>query len=114
MFHTQLRLNLRPALRLLAGFMTLTALGTAQAAMFKCTDASGKVVYADKPCGGDPKATAWQPKAPLNVVSSESLTGKKPQAKDNRPSWLKPLDPVGDCKKKGGKIDPELRACMLP
>lgn len=82
--------------------------------MYKCTDASGKIAYADKPCAGNPKAAPWKPKEPLNVVSSESLTGRKAEAKDNRPGWLKPIDPVGDCKKKGGKIDPELRACIIP
>lgn len=87
----------------------------AKAQMYKCTDASGKTAYADKPCSGNPNAKPWVPKQPLNVVSSESLTGaRKTEPADKRASWLKPIDPIGDCKRKGGKIDPEFRACMLP
>jgi Domain of unknown function (DUF4124) len=89
--------------------------GSARAEMYKCNDAGGKTVYADKPCNGNPNAKPWKPKAPLNVVSSESLTGtKKSESAEKRPSWLKPIDPIGDCKRKGGKIDPELRACIVP
>ena len=92
----------------------LSYTGSAKAAMYKCVAADGKTVYADHPCDGNANAKAWQPKQPLNVVKSETLTGTKAQPADKRPAWLKPLDPVGDCKRKGGKIDPELRACMLP
>jgi Domain of unknown function (DUF4124) len=85
----------------------LSFTSTLKAEMYKCSDSSGKTVYAD--------AKPWKPKGPLNVVSSESLTGaRKTEAADKRPGWLKPIDPVGDCKRKGGKIDPEFRACMLP
>jgi hypothetical protein len=33
---------------------------------------------------------------------------------DGRPDWLKPIDPIGDCKRRGGVIDRDLRACRLP
>lgn len=99
----------------LAFFGLLCCAGPTKAEMYKCANANGQTVYADKPCNGDPKAKPWVPKQPLNVVKSESLTGgQKKAAADSRPSWLKPIDPIGDCKRKGGKIDPELRACMLP
>jgi hypothetical protein len=93
----------------------LSFTSTLKAEMYKCSDSSGKTVYTDQPCNGNPNAKPWKPKQPLNVVSSESLTGaRKTEAADKRPGWLKPIDPVGDCKRKGGKIDPEFRACMLP
>jgi Domain of unknown function (DUF4124) len=113
----------------------LSYTGTAKAAMYKCIDAGGRTIYTDHACNGDPKAKTWQPKQPLNVVKSETLTGvrsevatdqrpawlkpsgdaaKSPASGDKRPSWLKPMDPIGDCKRKGGTIDPEFRACRLP
>lgn len=94
----------------------LSYTGSAKAAMFKCTDGNGKTTYSDQPCAGDPNAKAWTPKQPLNVVRAETLTGRKdaPAAADKRPEWLRAPSPVGDCKKRGGKIDPELRACILP
>lgn len=99
----------------LLGVMALIVVSTAaHATMYKCVDGAGRTVYSDQPCNNNPSASQWKPKQPLNVVSSESLTGRKAEPADKRPAWLKPIDPVGDCKKKGGKIDPELRACMLP
>lgn len=88
----------------------------AAAAMFKCRAPGGGVEYSDKPCNGDPKAKPFVPK-PLNTVSSESLTGRKaepPPEKDVRPEWLRPLNPIEDCRKKGGEFDKEFRACKMP
>lgn len=86
----------------------------AQAATYKCVGASGRTEYADHPCNGDPGARPWQPKRPINVLGSEAFTGRKAEPADRRPAWLKGPDPIGDCKRKGGTIDPELRACVLP
>ncbi len=105
------------ALRLAVASLSMLAIGnTASAAMFKCQAPDGRTEYQDRPCKGDPKAVEWKPKQPLNVVSSESLTGRPKEAseKDTRPAWLRGPDPVGDCKRKGGTIDKELRACRLP
>jgi len=85
----------------------------AQAGMYKCPRGGG-FEYTDRPCNGDPGANQFKPRQPLNVVGSETLTGRKAEVKDQRPAWLKGPDPIGDCKRKGGTIDPELRACMLP
>jgi hypothetical protein len=41
------------------------------------------------------------------------MTGQPKKEVDNRPAWLKPIDPVGDCKAKGGTVDKELRACIV-
>jgi hypothetical protein len=41
------------------------------------------------------------------------MTGLPKKEVDNRPVWLKPIDPVGDCKAKGGTVDKELRACIV-
>lgn len=101
--------------------LLLLALGlgsaaSAQAAMFKCVDRNGKTVYSDSPCDGNANAAPWKPKREITVMGRDSFVGRKSSdpPTDKRPSWLKPLDPIGDCKAKGGKFDPEMRACMIP
>lgn len=89
----------------------------ANAELYKCAGANGRVEYTDRPCKGDPNAVPWRPRQPLNVVDSATLTGRSKESKgskDARPAWLKGPDPVGDCKRRGGTIDPEMRACRLP
>ena len=85
----------------------------AHAAMYKCPRGGG-FEYTDQPCGRDPSAHQFRPRQPLNTVSSESLTGRKAEPADSRPAWLRGPDPIGDCKRKGGEIDKEMRACRLP
>lgn len=87
---------------------------TAPAGMYKCPRPGGGVEYTDAPCGANPGAHQWRPRHALNVVTSESLTGRKATPKDARPGWFKPLDPIGDCRRAGGEFDPEFRACKMP
>ncbi len=84
-----------------------------QADLYKCT-ISGRVVYQDQACPGQADAKPYQFKAPLNTVTSQSLTGKAKEKPDNKPAWLKPLNPIEDCKAKGGTFNPEFRACQMP
>ncbi len=110
--------NRGPTCRAVAAVGVLVSLAlppcAAHAALYKCTGADGRTEYTDAPCRNDPKATPWRPRQPLNVVPSESLTGQPKGPADVRPAWLKPPDPIGDCKRRGGTFDPEFRACRLP
>lgn len=88
----------------------------AHAAMYKCRGADGRTTYSDQPCAKG--ADTWKPRASITVMPAASLTGRaavgKAETGDKRPEWLRPLDPIGDCKRKGGRIDRELRACIVP
>jgi hypothetical protein len=84
-----------------------------QAALYKCQIA-GKTVYQDKECPGAKDSKPYTPRNPISTMSSEALTGQPKKEVDNRPAWLKPIDPIGDCKARGGTIDKELRACIVP
>jgi hypothetical protein len=84
-----------------------------EAALYKC-QVAGKTVYQDKECPGLKDSKPYTPKNPINTISSEAITGQPKKEVDNRPAWLKPIDPIGDCKAKGGTVDKELRACIVP
>jgi hypothetical protein len=94
-----------------------TVAGLAIPAPHKCVGANGKVEYTDGPCkqGSTEKAITAKP---VTVLKSESVTGQPAQPKDTRPAWLKEanetFDPIAKCKAKGGTIDKEFRACLLP
>jgi hypothetical protein len=87
------------------------------AAPHKCVAANGKIEYTDGPCRNGSTERAITAK-PVTVLKSESITGQPAQAKDTRPAWLKEanetFDPIAKCKAKGGTIDKEFRACLLP
>jgi Domain of unknown function (DUF4124) len=95
----------------------LAGTGVALAAPHKCVGSNGKVEYTDSPCksGSTEKAITAKP---VTVLKSESISGQPAQAKDTRPAWLKEanetFDPIAKCKAKGGTIDKEFRACLLP
>lgn len=81
--------------------------------MYKCAGPNGRISYADRPCppgAGKPMRS----RGSFTVIESGNLTGTRSRPGDTRPGWLKPIDPIGDCKRKGGRIDPELRACIIP
>ena len=80
--------------------------------MYKC-QVKGRTMFQDSVCPGVKDSQPYIPKAKLNTMSSEAITGKPKEAPDSRPGWLKPMDPIADCKAKGGIVDKELRACML-
>ena len=86
-----------------------------QAQIYKCTK-DGRVEYANSPC--DKEAKPVQLKGNVTVLGKEAFVGKKDDAAkaDGKGAILgiKPLDPIGDCTKKGGKVDKELRACIIP
>lgn len=94
-----------------------TMAGLAIGAPHKCVGANGKVEYTDGPCKQGSSERAITAK-PVTVLKSESITGQLAQAKDTRPAWLKEanetFDPIAKCKAKGGTIDKEFRACLLP
>ncbi len=90
-----------------------------QADIYKCVK-DGKVEYANSPCEKDAKSV--QLKGNVTVLKKEAITGKTESTKSEPTAALgipglpaiKPPDPIGDCKKKGGTFDPEFRACKLP
>jgi Domain of unknown function (DUF4124) len=92
---------------------------SAQADIYKCVK-DGKVEYANSPCEKDAKSV--QLKGNVTVLKKEAITGKTETTKAEPAAatgiaglpGIKPPDPIGDCKKKGGTFDPEFRACKLP
>lgn len=113
-----MRVPMRVSASLAAWMAAAVVLGTtampAQAELYKCRTRDGRVEFTDQKCPGATSAEPFRPRRELTVIESERFTGKPRTAAPGRPSWLKPLDPVGDCKAKGGRIDPELRACIVP
>jgi len=110
-------LGLGLAAWLLASLISLHWPIPAQATMYKCKSADGRTIYGDEPCtnGGG----AWTPRNAITILPSSALTGNRAKSaasasNDGRPDWLKPIDPIGDCKRRGGQIDREMRACRLP
>ena len=102
--------------------VAMCAIGFASAShaqIYKCTK-DGKVEYANSPC--DKEAKPVRLKGNVTVLGKEAFVGKKDELTktdskaDGKGTILgiKPLDPIGDCTKKGGKIDKELRACIIP
>ena len=53
----------RPTLRILAGLLMAWAIPPANAAVFKCTGADGKVAYSDQPCVAGQAGTTVKPAA---------------------------------------------------
>jgi hypothetical protein len=90
----------------------------AHAEVYKCTR-GGRVEYSNSPCSKDAKP--HQLKGNVTVINSEALTGKAKESKAEGAGkgptsilGIKPLDPIGDCKRKGGEFDKEFRACRMP
>jgi hypothetical protein len=114
-----------PAIFMLTMAMSLSALSlsVAHGAPHKCVGAGGKVEYTDGPCkvGSTEKPIKAKP---VTVLKGEEISGKPKdpaeteKANDHRPKWLKEanqtLDPIAQCKAKGGTIDKEFKACRLP
>ena len=103
---------------ILIGACALLAATSSHAQMYKCTK-DGKVEYSNSPC--DKEAKPVQLKGNVTVLNKEAFVGKKDDPKsDNKPDnkgsilGIKPIDPIADCAKKGGKVDKELRACIIP
>lgn len=96
----------------LSGLVTVNAV---QAEVHKCQDANGKIQYSDQPCR-PAQARAYRP-PPLTTIESTKLTGGRREAQEEKGirKWLpRPLDPIRDCRERGGEFDPEFRACRLP
>jgi hypothetical protein len=87
----------------------------AKADIYKCVVA-GKTTYANAPCSKDAKPATL--KGNVTVVEGKHFAGQD-KSKDGAPAGktalgIKVPNPVAECKAKGGTIDKELRACMLP
>ncbi len=87
----------------------------AHAEIYKCVIA-GKTTYANEPCTKDAKPATL--KGNVTVVDRKAFVGQD-KPKEATPAGktvlgIKVPNPAADCKAKGGTIDKELRACMLP
>jgi Domain of unknown function (DUF4124) len=84
----------------------------ASAEIYKCVIA-GKTTYSNTPCSKDAKPA--QLKGNVTTIEGKHLA---PKAKDEPTQrsvmGVKIPNPVAECKARGGTIDKELRACMLP
>ncbi len=83
----------------------------ASAKVYKCQDATGKIQYADRPCYRE-QTQPYRPPELTMVEAARVTGGRKADAGRNRRT--RSLDPVGECRARGGEIDRELRTCRLP
>lgn len=93
----------------------LVTVADARAEVYKCQVANGRIQYSDRPCEVG-RSTTYAP-PPLTTIESDRLTGghRKAVPEKGIGKWLpKPLDPIADCRARGGEIDKEFRACRLP
>jgi Domain of unknown function (DUF4124) len=101
----------------LTAFLLVSSLvaAPANAEIYKCVVA-GKTTYANEPCSKDAKPAAL--KGNVTVMERKHFVGQE-KTKEGAPAGktalgIKVPNPVAECKAKGGTIDKELRACMLP
>lgn len=95
---------------------TKVAGGAGGSTLYKCTK-NGKVEYSNSPC--DAKAQPAVLKGTVTTLNKEAFVGKaRAQADANGKGktilGITPPNPIEECRKKGGKLDLELRACALP
>jgi hypothetical protein len=87
----------------------------ASAEIYKCVTA-GKTTYANEPCSKDAKPATL--KGNVTVVERQAFVGqdkpKEAATVGKTALGIKVPNPAAECKAKGGTIDKELRACMLP
>jgi hypothetical protein len=90
--------------------------GAGGSTLYKCTK-NGKVEYSNSPC--DAKAQPAVLKGTVTSLNKEAFVGKAraeadPAGKGKTILGVTPPNPIEECRKKGGKLDLELRACALP
>ncbi len=86
----------------------------AQSTVYKCTK-NGKVEYSNAPC--DTAAKPAQLKGTVTSMPKESFVGKAAAADPKTGKTIlgiTPPNPIEECRKKGGKLNLEFKACELP
>jgi hypothetical protein len=82
--------------------------------VYKCSK-NGKVEYSNAPC--DQAAKPAQLKGTVNSLPKEAFVGQNKTAKDAGGGktilGITPPNPIEECRKKGGKLNLELKACEL-
>jgi Domain of unknown function (DUF4124) len=87
--------------------------------VYKCTK-TGKVEYSNAPC--DQAAQPAKLKGTVNSLPKEAFVGQGKTAKDAGKDasggktilGITPPNPIEECRKKGGKLNLEFKACELP
>ncbi len=83
--------------------------------VYKCTK-NGKVEYSNAPC--DAAAKPAQLKGTVNSLPKDAFVGQKKASDDTKGGktilGITPPNPIEECRKKGGKLNLEFRACELP
>jgi Domain of unknown function (DUF4124) len=83
--------------------------------VYKCTK-NGRVEYSNAPC--DQAAKPAQLKGTVNSLPKEAFVGQNKTAKDAGGGktilGITPPNPIEECRKKGGKLNLEFKACELP
>jgi hypothetical protein len=88
--------------------------------VYKCTK-NGKVEYSNAPC--DQAAKPAQLKGTVNSMPKEVFVGQSKSTKDAATKeasagktilGITPPNPIEECRKKGGKLNLEFKACELP
>jgi Domain of unknown function (DUF4124) len=87
--------------------------------VYKCTK-NGKVEYSNAPC--DQAAQPAKLKGTVNSLPKEAFVGQSKMAKDAGKDasggktilGITPPNPIEECRKKGGKLNLEFKACELP
>jgi Domain of unknown function (DUF4124) len=87
--------------------------------VYKCTK-NGKVEYSNAPC--DQAAQPAKLKGTVNSLPKEAFVGQNKTTKDagkvtsggKTILGITPPNPIEECRKKGGKLNLEFKACELP
>jgi hypothetical protein len=82
------------------------------AKVYRCQDATARILYADSPCYRA-RTRPYRLRGAATIEPARRTGGHWVDAEAN-PSRTRPLDPVRECRARGGDIDPELHGCGLP
>lgn len=108
-----------PALRTQAMSAASGQASAAQATVYRCVTAAGKVQFSDSPCPTGSRGSAWARPAPAQGIVAAKGARPGPAshallAPPRTQALAGPREPWVDCRQRGGSFDANARVCKLP